>query len=260
MPESRDSISNTFVVAIGVSLLCSILVSAAAIFLKPAQDANENRYRQEIVLKVAGLYAADMDIEKAFTAIDVQLVELASGDYVTTFDPRSFDSAAAVNDPGLSVAIPDDVDLAGLKRRAIYMPVFLVRTGNEVEQVILPVYGKGLWSTMYGYLSLSPDGRTVLGLRFYEHAETPGLGDQIERQEWLAKWPGKQLFDEDGAQRLEVIRGTVTGGANAIYQVDGLSGATLTGRGVTRLLQYWTGPNAFGRYLEKLGTEAAGNG
>lgn len=259
MAESRDSTGNTFVVAIGISLLCSILVSAAAVLLKPAQEANQARYRHKIVLEVAGLYDADTDIEKTFSAIDARLVELASGDYETTLDARSFDAAAALSDPELSVDIPPQFDLAGIQRRATIAPVYLVRKGGEVQQVILPVYGKGLWSTMYGYLSVSADGHTVQGLRFYEHAETPGLGDQIERDEWLASWRGKRLYGEQGEPRLEVIRGKVAGGADAAYQVDGLSGATLTGRGVTRLLQYWTGPHAFGPYLEKLAQEAAGD-
>lgn len=259
MAESRDSIGNTFVVAIGISLLCSILVSAAAVLLKPAQEANEARYRQKIVLEVAGLYGADTDIEKTFSAIDARLVDLASGNYVTTLDARTFDAAAALNDPELSIDIPPQLDEAGIQRRTTIAPVYLVRKGGEVQQVILPVYGKGLWSTMYGYLSVSADGRTVQGLRFYEHAETPGLGDQIERDEWLASWRGKRLFGAEGEPRLEVVRGKVAGGADAAYQVDGLSGATLTGRGVTRLLQYWTGPHAFGPYLEKLAQEAAGD-
>ena len=260
MPESRDSISNTFAVAIGVSLLCSVLVSAAAVLLKPAQALNETRYRQKIVLEVAGLYDEGMNIGQGFAAIDAQLVDLASGDYVTTQDARSFDVVAAASEPDSSVAIPDTLDLAGIRRRATMMPVYRVMDGDAVQQVILPVYGKGLWSTMYGYLSLSPDGSTVQGLRFYEHAETPGLGDQIEREEWLAQWPGTRLYGDDGQPRLEVVRGKVTGGPSAVYQVDGLSGATLTGQGVSRLLQYWIGPHAYGPYLEKLGAKEQGDG
>lgn len=260
MPETRDSISNTFAVAIVVSLLCSVLVSVAAVLLKPKQELNETRYRQKIVLEVAGLYNEGMNIEQGFAAIDAQLVDLANGDYVTTLDARSFDVGAAAGDPESSVAIPDALDLAGIQRRATMMPVYRVMDGDEVMQVILPVYGKGLWSTMYGYLSLSPDGSTVQGLRFYEHAETPGLGDQIEREEWLAEWPGKQLYDATGEPRLEVIRGEVPEGPNAIHQVDGLSGATLTGQGVSRLLRYWIGPHAYGPYLEKLGAKEQGDG
>jgi Na+-transporting NADH:ubiquinone oxidoreductase subunit C len=259
VPENRDSIANTFIVAISVSLVCSILVSAAAVVLKPRQELNETRNRQKIVLEVAGLYEPGADIEQVFAGIDARLVDLASGDYVTTMDAREFDPLEARNDPELGVAVPDEADTAGIRRRAVYAPVYLVRQAGQLEQVILPVYGSGLWSTMYGYLSLRADGRTVSGLRFYEHAETPGLGDQIERAEWLAQWPGKRLFDDAGNTRIEVVRGQVLPGDDAIYKVDGLSGATLTGRGVTNLVRYWAGPHGFGPYLQKLSEEAAGN-
>lgn len=220
MPDSRDSISNTFIVAIGVSLVCSVLVSAAAVLLKPKQEENETLYRQKIVLEVAGLYDPGADIEEQFAAIDAELVGLVGGDTAE---------------------------------------VFLVRDGDALDQVILPVYGAGLWSTMYGYLSLEADGSTIRGLRFYEHGETPGLGDQVEKPAWLAQWPGKQLYDESGNARIEIVRGKVIEGDDAIYQVDGLSGATLTGRGINVFLHHWIGPQGFGPYLDELTTEAAGD-
>ena len=253
--RSRDSIANTLIVAVGVSLVCSVLVSAAAVLLKPAQERNQTLYRQKIVLEVAGLYEDGADVDKLFAGIDARLVDLASGDYSNAADAREFDAVAASNDPSLSVAIPDDADVAGIGRRSMYAPVYIVRDGGAVEQVILPVYGKGLWSTMYGYLAVEPDGVTVRGLQFYEHAETPGLGDQVEKPDWLAQWPGKRLFDDDGAPRIEVVRGQAPPGDSAVYQVDGMSGATLTGRGVGNLLQYWIGPHAFGPYLAKLANE-----
>ena len=126
-----------------------------------------------------------------------------------------------------------------------------MREDGAVGEIILPVHGKGLWSTMYGYLALAPDGNTIRGLRFYEHAETPGLGDQVDKPAWRAQWDGKIAYGEDGEPRIEVIRGTVEPGPGAEYQVDGLSGATLTGRGVTNLLHYWLGPDGFGPYLER---------
>lgn len=258
MPESRDSISNTFAVAIGVSLLCSVLVSAAAVLLKPAQALNETRYRQKIVLEVAGLYDEGMNIGQGFAAIDAQLVDLASGDYVTTQDARSFDVVAAASEPDSSVAIPDTLDLAGIRRRATMMPVYRVMDGDAVQQVILPVYGKGLWSTMYGYLSLSPDGSTVQGLRFYEHAETPGLGDQIDKEPWRAQWAGKVIYDGGDEPQIRVIKGVVPAAApDAMHMIDGLSGATLTANGVTGLVQYWTGPHGFGPYLKNFREDIA---
>ena len=257
MPSpSRDSVANTFVVALGVALVCSILVASTAVLLRPQQEQNERVFRQRTVLEVAGLYEPGADIEALFDAIDVRLVDLASGDYVDAPDPRGFDPVAAASDPSMSVAIPADDDIAGIDRRAIYAPVFLLRDGDRLRQVILPVYGAGLWSTMYAYLALEPDGRTVSALRFYEHAETPGLGDQMDRSDWRAQWPGKQIFDAAGDVRIEVVRGQVQPGPKAVHQVDGLSGATLTSRGITNLLRYWTGPNGFGPFLEKLDDEA----
>lgn len=257
---SRDSISNTLLVAIGVSLVCSVLVSAAAIVLRPLQEANQNEYRQRIVLEVAGLYEPGVPVEQQFGSIETRLVDLDTGEYVDDMDPQGFDAEAAANDPQLGVKIPDDRDIASLGRRAVYAPVYIVMDGGEPQQYILPVRGKGLWSTLYGYLSVEPDGKTVKGLRFYEHAETPGLGDQIEREAWLAQWPGQQLFDEQGDPQIEVVRGTVQPGPDAIHQVDGLSGATLTADGVTDLIRYWIGSHGFGPYLANVASEANDNG
>ncbi len=255
---SRDSVKNTLTVAIGLSLVCSILVASTAIVLKPIQIKNEELFRQKIILDVAGLMQPDGDIEELFGSIEPRMVELASGNYVDTPDPGTFDAVVAAKDSELGLAIPPELDTGGIRRRAIYSPVYLVRKNGDVEQIILPVYGSGLWSTMYGYLALADDGKTVTGFRFYAHAETPGLGDQIDKPAWRQQWVGKTVFGPDGLPRIEVIRGFVpTEGtpeqvSNAKYQVDGLSGATLTGRGVTNLVQYWTGPHGFGPYLNNI--------
>jgi Na+-transporting NADH:ubiquinone oxidoreductase subunit C len=258
--RSRDSMINTLIVAVGVSLFCSVLVSATAVILKPQQIRNQELYRQKIVLEVAGLYDPEKDIEALFAKVDSRLVDLEGGHYVDDIDVDSFDPLSASKDPALGVEIPSTLDIAGIRRRARYAPVFLVREGDDITQIILPVYGSGLWSTMYGYLSLDPDGKTIRGLRFYEHAETPGLGDQIDKPEWRARWHGKQLWGDDGQVRIEVIRGQVLPGDDAIYQVDGLAGATLTGRGVTYLLQYWMGPHGFGTYLARFAQESPNDG
>ncbi len=255
MPDNkdfdRDSISNTLIVAIGLSLVCSVIVSSAAIVLKPIQEKNEEEFRQQIILDVAGLMEPGGNIEELFTAIEPRMVDLESGGYTDAVDAASFDALIAAGDPELGIKIPDDLDLAGIGRRAKYAPVYLVRDGDAIDQVILPVYGKGLWSTMLGYLSVAPDGSTIRGLRFYAHAETPGLGDQIDKEPWRAQWSGKQLFSDGDEPQIRVIKGTVPADApDAEYKIDGLSGATLTANGVTGLVQYWTGPHAFGPYLK----------
>lgn len=250
----RDSVKNTLIVAIGLSLVCSVLVASTAVILKPIQERNELRFRQRIIVEVAGLMQADTDIDEALESIEARMVELQSGEYVDSPIARDFDAAAAANDPELGVAVPTELDVGNIRRRAIYSPVYLVKQGDQIEQIILPVHGSGLWSTIYGYLALQSDGSTVTGIQFYSHAETPGLGDQIDDPDWRSQWVGKQIFGDDDMPRIEVIRGFVQTGsenANAQYQIDGLSGATLTGRGVANLVRYWTGPHGFGPYLEQ---------
>ncbi len=235
----RDSISNTLIIAVGLSLVCSIIVSSAAIVLKPIQVQNEERFRQQIILDVAGLMEPGGDINALFEAIEPRTVDLETGDYVDDVDLE------------LTVAIPDDLDVAGIGQRSQYVPVYLVKDGDNLEQIILPVYGKGLWSTMLGYLAVAPDGNTIKGLRFYAHAETPGLGDQIDKEPWRALWVGKQVYGSGDEPQIRVIRGPVPAGApNSQHLIDGMSGATLTGNGVSGLVRYWTGPHGFGPYLK----------
>ncbi|MDH5620885.1 MAG: NADH:ubiquinone reductase (Na(+)-transporting) subunit C [Gammaproteobacteria bacterium] len=217
MPEKksfdRDSISNTLTMAIGLSLICSVLVASAAIVLKPKQLRNQEEFRQRIILEVAGLMEPGGDIAALFAGIESENVVIANGESVE---------------------------------------IYLAKDGNELQQIILPVEGKGLWSTMRGYLAVAPDGNTIMGFRFYEHAETPGLGDQVDRAEWRELWVGKQIYGDGDTPRIEVIKGFVQreGNPDAKYQIDGLSGATLTANGVTKLVRHWTGPEGFGPYLE----------
>lgn len=255
--SSRDSTRNTLLVAIGVSLVCSILVSSAAIVLRPTQTANETLFRHRIVLQVAGLYEEGVSIDEQFEAIETRMVDLSTGEYVD-IDPATFDPEHAANDPEMGVEIPDDEDIARLKRRERYAPVYLVSEGGQIKQVILPIRGKGLWSTLYGYLAVEPDGETVRDIKFYEHAETPGLGDQIDRPAWQAQWQGMQLYDADGNPQIEIVLGQAP--ADSDYQVDGLSGATMTAKGVQNLVRYWTGADGFKAYLARLGNEASNNG
>lgn len=256
--RSRDSVGNTLIVAAGLSIVCSVLVSSTAVLLQPQQLRNREINRQTIILQVAGLYQPGADIDELYARIEARMVDLARGEYIDLIDPRDFDALKAARDPELGIVIPEEIDIANIRRRAIYSPVYLVKDDDVIEQIILPVYGSGLWSTMYGYLALASDGSTIRGLSFYEHAETPGLGDQVDDAAWRAQWRGKQIYGNDDNPRIEVIRGNVRDGDNALHQVDGLSGATLTGRGVTNLVQYWTGVHGFGPYLQRF--RQAGNG
>ncbi len=249
---ARESVSKTFVVAIVLAAACSLLVSGAAIGLRSMQEANKVRDRKKNILIVAGLYDAKAAVEKSFQQIEPRVVDLATGEYAAEdqFDPETFDQRAAAKDPNLSVTIPSEKDLAGIGRREKYSLVYLVKKDDKLDQVILPVDGKGLWSTLYGFLALDGDLNTVKGITFYEHAETPGLGGEVDNPTWKAKWAGKKVYDDKGGVQLVVVKGVAD--ESSPHQVDGLSGATLTANGVTNLVQYWLGDDGFKKLLERL--------
>ncbi len=260
---NRESIGNVLLVAVVLSLTCSVMVSATAVILRPMQEQNEVLNLKQNVLTVAGLMAPGVDVAERFEAIETHIVDLATGEYTDAIEAADYDMIQAAEDPALSVAIPPDKDIAGIGRRARYAKVYILRDDDgAIDMVILPVYGMGLWSTMYGFIALGPDGSTVKGLKFYKQAETPGLGGEVDSRQWLALWPGKRIYDENGDIRIRVAKGTVgaaagwTGatarGGEAVFQVDGISGSTLTSRGVTNLLRYWMSDEAYKPYLEKV--------
>jgi len=252
----NDSVAKMLVVTIALSLVCSILVSSAAVLLKPMQERNVELARKARILEVAGLMEPDREIAELFQNVEPRLVELDTGEFTDRFDPSDYDQQVAARDPSLSAVVEPWNDIAGIGRRADYAPVYLVKSGEAVEKVILPVHGYGLWSTMYGFLALSGDGREVLGLTFYQHAETPGLGGEIENPRWLEKWVGKKIYGPEGEVKLRVVRGSV-GTEQADWAVDGISGATLTADGVSHMIEYWLGEQGFKPFLAKLREEGA---
>ncbi len=136
--------------------------------------------------------------------------------------------------------------------------VYLVRDGEQTEQVILPVRGKGLWSTMYAYVALDGDLTTIRGVSFYEHGETPGLGGEIENRRWQAGWQGKQVYSDSGKMDLQFVKGkAATEEPGRSYQIDGLSGATLTTNGVNSLMEFWFGDHGFKPFFTQLKKESS---
>lgn len=254
---ANDSVARTFLVAFLVCFVCSLLVSATAAGLqaKKERDAQLSQYRD--VLAVAGLMTKDAEVAALWDEkIEPRMVKLADGSYTDKVEFESFDQYRAASDPELGREIPSDKDLADIKRRSRFAPIYQVREGDRITQVVLPVHGQGLWSTLYGYIALEPDLRTIAGFGFYEHGETPGLGGEVDNPKWQAQWEGKKALDEEGNPRIEVAKGSVDrDDPNARYQVDGLSGATATSRGVTNLLRYWLGEDGFGPYLERMREE-----
>lgn len=251
---NKDTPLGTLIVAAVLCLVCSVAVSTAAVVLKPLQERNKLQAMHAEILNVAGLSAESGDIDTLFEQhIDTRLVDLETGEYVEGVDPLSFDQRAAARDPQQSSSLPPDQDIASIKTRSNYAPVYLVGDGDSPELIILPIHGYGLWSTLYGLLALDGQGNTIKGITFYEQAETAGLGAEITNPDWQAQWVGKQVFDASGDVQFELVKGGVdSASAAAAHQVDALSGATLTSNGVTNLMRYWMSDQGFGPYLAKL--------
>ncbi|MCA0901446.1 Na(+)-translocating NADH-quinone reductase subunit C [Microbulbifer agarilyticus] len=253
---NKDSVKGTLLVALVLCIVCSVVVSTAAVMLKPTQKANAELDMKKNVLLAGGLITPDQTsrkaIEEAFGNVTIKYVDLRTGKF-TDEAPAGGSGRAAAKVPSASEKLPADQDVAKIIRRENIKEVYLVEENGEMERIILPVRGYGLWGQLYGFLALEKDLNTVAGLGFYEHKETPGLGGEVDNPRWKSQWEGKEVYDADGGVDISVIKGSVDPNSpQAIHQVDGLSGATLTSKGVDNLVKFWLGNDGFGPFLKHL--------
>jgi Na+-transporting NADH:ubiquinone oxidoreductase subunit C len=124
-------------------------------------------------------------------------------------------------------------------------PVFIYHAeGNPeaVESYIFPMYGAGLWDAIWGYLALDTDMNTIGGITLAHAAETPGLGARITEAKVQKRYVGKKIFDESGALITVMMqKGEGKDYASDAHKVDGMSGATITGDGVNKMLKAYMG-------------------
>ncbi len=252
---SKESKSKTLIIAFILAFSCSILVSVAAVYLRPLQNKNKINDRNKHILAAAGVYDKNKPVNEQFNNIKSKMIDIATGKIVDgNVDEYFANFKNIVPDEKLSIQIPNDKDIAGIRRIPKKIPVYILYENNKIKNYILPVYGQGLWSTLYGFIALEKDANTIKGLTFYEHAETPGLGGEIDNPLWKKKWIGKKLYNEKGELAIKVIKGTVLNkDKNAEYKVDGISGATLTSRGVNNLIRFWASDFGFGKFLKSRG-------
>jgi len=208
-----------------VTITCSVLLSSAANLLKDRQQENIALDKQKNIIASAGFRAEEgkefnrQDILKIYdeniksSVLDLQ-GKIVEGKAVADLNPKV------------------DTDL---------LPIYFSETNGTITSYIIPVSGKGLWSTIYGYFALEPDGLTVKGITFYQHGETPGLGGEIEKDWFTSSFQGKKIRNENGdLVSITVLKGKVEEkikAENQSYYVDGISGSTLTGDGVSRFLK-----------------------
>jgi Na+-transporting NADH:ubiquinone oxidoreductase subunit C len=254
--------SNKYIIgfAVVLCLVCSLAVSALAVALRPKQDANRLLDQQENILRVSGLWSEEghptpEQAAQMFASVITWEVDRASGAMTRQegFVPakRMID---AIKDPAASAPTASaDAKGAQLTRTPNRLLVYEI-TQEGKQAWVLPMWGNGLWSTMYGFLSVKKDFSEVLGITFYQHGETPGLGGEIDNPRWKAQWPGKRLLGADGAPAVEVVKnGAVRDPAR---QVDGISGSTLTSRGVHFTVRAWLGDEGYGAWIAQQRAEA----
>jgi Na+-transporting NADH:ubiquinone oxidoreductase subunit C len=167
-------------------------------------------------------------------------------------DPKTYDQRKARSDPAASHAVPPNG--AQISRvpnvGTVYFVVDAADRGH-IEQIVIPVEGVGMWGTLYGFLAIDRDTTTISGLTYYDQKETPGLGGEAGNPRWQALWRGRKAYDENWEPRIVVIKGHAGPPSQDPHRVDGLSGATITSNGITRMMQFWLGREGYGPFLQR---------
>ena len=188
--------TRTLTFAAIVCVTCSLLLSGTAAGLKSMQEANK-------------AFDVKRNIVKAF---GIDIGEMKRPEIEATFEKHVAEESAG----------------------ELPLYIWTDEGADKPSKYAFPISGKGLWSTLYGYLSLNADLETIAGISFYKHGETPGLGAEIEKDWFLSQFKGKKLYANGAATAFEVAKPGFAQGDSA---VDGISGATLTGNGVEALIR-----------------------
>lgn len=213
----------SFVFALGLCLVCSVLLTTAAVTLNPAQEQNRRTDRRTNILKAVGLVTPD----RAYTPAEIDRL------YSERIVPLSVDADGAILE---KAAEPSD---AGSGKP---LPLYLaLDDGKQILAYVIPIETRGLWGKIHAYMALQKDGTTIRGFTVYQHSETPGLGGEIETRWFQQNFTGKKIVDHNHQfVSVKVTKGkaaeTVTS-ANLPNYVDGISGATLTGQYLSEGLQ-----------------------
>ncbi|MDN6179667.1 MAG: Na(+)-translocating NADH-quinone reductase subunit C [Halomonas subglaciescola] len=246
----NNSIKKTLIVAFALCIVCSVIVSTAAVALRPQQQFNQELDRKANIIQVAKLGGSGKSVEDVFNErISARVVDMQTGEYTDEFDPETFDQFEAATDPATGRTLSGRNDLAGLSQVENYATVYLIDDPEDPSQIVLPIRGQGLWGLMSGFLSVKGDGNTIVSITYYDMSETPGLGAEVNNSRWQALWDGKEIYAEGDDSLSPAIH--LSKSASGENEVDALSGATLTSNGVTNMLQFWLSSEGFGKYLAK---------
>lgn len=249
MSNSKETFSKTLIFVFIVCLVCAALVSISAVGLKPLQTTNRLLDKQTKILEASGLLAiAGRDIVGTYNKYVVaKMIDLESGAIVEgntdLFDERT-------DSRNMEKSSKPKNDIAGISRRADSAVIYLVKNEQgQLDTIVLPIIGSGLWDLMTGFIGLADDLNTVKSVVYSDLKETPGLGAEVLNPKWKAKWPGKKMFDSENNVAIKIVKGGAK--ADDVHGVDALSGATLTSNGVQRTLHFWLGNEGYGPFIAK---------
>ncbi len=250
--------SYTLIFSFVVCIVCGVLISSAAVSLLERQNANALLDKQKNVLEAAGLRQpgealSAAQVKERFKNVESVAFNIETGQEDPSFDLTGYDQLKAAADPARSLEAPPNP--SAIRRLPRIAQIYKVKDADgNLGMVVLPIEGLGLWGTLYGFLAVDRDGATVRGITYYQHKETPGLGGEVDNPRWKALWPGRKLYSPDGKVALQVIKGPAGPVDQAPHNIDGLSGATITSRGVTDMIRFWLSDSIYGKYLRTLAT------
>jgi Na+-transporting NADH:ubiquinone oxidoreductase subunit C len=230
--------SNLYIVlyAAAITIVCGGLLAFASQTLKPLQDANVELERKKNILSTVMEVKDGDDINKIYGE---RVKELVIG-----FDGNVKEGVSAS-----SVIIAAEYKKKPEDRQ---LPVYEFRNQQNPEKldnVVLPLYGFGLWNDIWGFVALQQDLNSIQGVKFQHKGETPGLGARIESEEIQSRYKGKSIFDNGVLESVIMQKGEGMDYSNDAHKVDGMSGATLTGKGVNNMLLDYL--NCYQNYLKK---------
>jgi len=222
----RQSNLYTIVFIIITSLVAALILSVSSDMLRERQERNVELDIKKNILSAVDLLKEGSDAEGIYKDQIISVVVNSEG--------KVLDNSI----PAEKIDFERELEKKPEERK---FPVFISKQNKdgEVSAYCIPIVGKGLWSTLYGYLALETDLKTVKGISFYKHGETPGLGGEIENPSFQKNFSGKQILTAAGELvSVTVLKGkTRPNSPTLIHEVDGISGATLTSNGVNKLLK-----------------------
>ena len=214
--------TNPFIIAFILTLIVSVLLSLTSELLGDKIEKNIDVDKKKNIIKVINLYKKGMSSDEIMEIYQSSINEVIIDSNGNEREDLSIEDLSAEEDKAIGA-------FTYIYNNELFYPIYKSKDG-----IVIPISGKGLWSTLYGYFALEMDMKTVKGITFYKHGETPGLGAEVEKKWFQNNFIGKKIFDENS----NLVSITVYKGSSGddIHGVDGISGATVTSNGVTNFL------------------------